>query len=132
MKKNRIYKSNKNNHSVKKAARALSIKRTLALFSFSVFLIAALSISCFSFWSQAQMNDAGDGSKEAVLHKYYTRIEVQYGDTMWDIASRYYSEPYYNYNSYINEIMLINRMLEPELTAGSYIIVPYYSAELIL
>lgn len=131
MKKNRMNRSNRYSQLRKKPGSSLSLKRALAVFSFSVLLIATLSISCFSFWSQAQMNDAGETGKETILYKYYTRIEVQYGDTMWDIASRYCNEPYHNYNAYINEVMMINRMLEPELTAGSYIIVPYYSADII-
>ncbi|MBQ9990711.1 MAG: LysM peptidoglycan-binding domain-containing protein [Lachnospiraceae bacterium] len=102
----------------------VTLRKSLFLSVFSAFLIITLSLGCFSIWSQAQTKD------EPQLYKYYTNIEVQYGDTMWDIASRYCTAPYTDYNSYINEVMRINRILEPELKAGGSLIIPYYSAEL--
>lgn len=104
--------------------RNTMLNRTLALSLLSLVLIATLSLGCFRIWSQAQAKD------EVQLYKYYTSIEVEYGDTMWDIASRYCSRPYNDYNAYINEVMRINRMLEPEIKAGNTLIVPYYSSEL--
>ena len=104
--------------------RAL-LKRSFALSLFFFFLFLVLSFGCFGMWSQAQ------NKQNTSLYKYYTNVEVQYGDSLWDIASRYCDSSYEDYDTYIREVMLINRMLEPNITAGSYLIVPYHSAEFI-
>lgn len=104
--------------------RAL-LKRSFALSLFSALLVLVLSFGCFGMWSQAQ------NKQNTSLYKYYTNVEVQYGDSLWDIASRYCDSSYEDYDTYIREVMLINRMLEPDITAGSYLIVPYHSAEFI-
>ncbi len=104
--------------------RAL-LKRSFALSLFSALLVLFLSFGCFGMWSQAQ------NKQNTSLYKYYTNVEVQYGDSLWDIASRYCDSSYEDYDTYIREVMLINRMLEPNITAGSYLIVPYHSAEFI-
>ena len=103
--------------------RRVQFNKILSLSVFSFVLIAALSIGCFGTWSQARDMDKPQS------YKYYTNIEVQYGETLWDIASRYCGDSYLNYDAYINEVMIINRMAEPKLTAGSYLIVPYFSTE---
>ncbi len=105
--------------------RRILLKRAFALTAFSILLVVSLSLSCFSIWSQAQ------NKQETSLYKYYTSIEVQYGDTLWGIASRYCDSPYEDYNAYIKEVMLINRMDGPNITAGSYLILPYHSSEFI-
>lgn len=104
--------------------RAL-LKRSFALSLFSALLVLVLSFGCFGMWSQAQ------NKQNTSLYKYYTNVEVQYGDSLWDIASRYCDSSYEDYDTYIREVMLINRMLEPDITAGSYLIVPYHSTEFI-
>ena len=116
----------KMNHSfeIRQRKSRRTIKRAIVLSVFSLLLVISLSLGCFSIWSKAQDKD------EVQFYKYYTNIEVKYGDTMWDIAARYCDDHYADYHSYIDEVMRINRMLEPELKAGSSLIVPYYSVEL--
>jgi hypothetical protein len=59
--------------------------------------------------------------------KLVTSIEVKKGDTLWDIASMYITDEYDNVNDYIEEIKESNRMVDDEIHAGSYIIIPYYA-----
>lgn len=99
------------------------IRRLFTLSFFSILLILTLSIGCFRIWSQAREK------QESTLYKYYTRIEIQYGDTLWDIAFRYYDDSYESYDAYIKEVMLVNRMTEPDISAGSYLVIPYHSSE---
>ena len=94
------------------------------MFIFTVVFILTLSIGGFVIGSEAQDNES------IVLYKYYTNIEVQYDETLWDIADRYYCEAKYdNYAHYISEVMHINGIYCEDVSAGSYLIVPYYSAE---
>ncbi|MEG1457794.1 MAG: LysM peptidoglycan-binding domain-containing protein [Acetivibrio sp.] len=52
-------------------------------------------------------------------------IQIKEGDTLWDIASSYYTVEYYNVNELIEEIKLSNHM-DDTLYIGQYIIVPHY------
>lgn len=58
--------------------------------------------------------------------KMVTSIQVQEGDTLWSIASRYYSDEYNNMNTYIDEIRDSNGLSSDTIHTGNYIIVPYY------
>jgi hypothetical protein len=59
--------------------------------------------------------------------KLVTTIEVKKGDTLWDIASLYFTDEYDDLNEYIEEIKDSNGMLSDEIRAGNYIIIPYYA-----
>lgn len=66
-----------------------------------------------------------------VLHKYYTSIIVQPGDTLWSIADQYYELGYDSHNAYIKEVLQINHLSNAdELICGTSIVIPYYSEEI--
>ena len=91
---------------------------------FTVILILILSVGGFAIGSKAQNKD------EVVLYKYYTSIEVQYGETLYDIAETYFCEDKYDsYKHYISEVMYVNGLYHEEVSPGTYLVVPYYSAE---
>ncbi len=107
-----------------KIRRQRQLRRNIMLTIFTVVLILTLSIGGFAIGSRAQ------DKEEVVLYKYYTNIEVQYGETLWDIAGRYFCEDKYDdYEHYIPEVMYVNGMYDEDISAGSYLIVPYYSSE---
>jgi ABC-type microcin C transport system permease subunit YejE len=58
--------------------------------------------------------------------KLVTCIEIQKGDTLWEIASTYMSDEYDNLNEYIHEIKMSNGMTSDEIHTGNFIILPYY------
>ena len=64
------------------------------------------------------------GNSERV--KLVTSVEVKKGDTLWSIASIYYSNDYVDMNDYIKEIKTTNRLSNDEIHAGNFIVVPYY------
>ena len=59
--------------------------------------------------------------------KLVTCIEVKKGDSLWSIASKYFTEEYDDMNEYIAEIMSSNGMVSEDIHAGNFIIVPYYA-----
>jgi len=66
--------------------------------------------------------------KKEPSYKYYANIEIQSGDTLWEIADTYMdSEHYMERKDYINEVMSINHMVSDHLVSGQKLIVPYYS-----
>lgn len=107
-----------------KIRRQRQLRRNMMMAIFTVVLILTLSIGGFAIGSKAQ------DKEEAILYKYYTSIEVQYGESLWDIAGTYFCEDKYDdYEHYVSEVMQINGLYNEEVSAGSYLIVPYYSAE---
>ena len=63
-------------------------------------------------------------------YKYFANVEIQSGDTLWEIADAYMdSANYSSREEYLNEIMTINHMMDDKLITGQKIIVPYYSSE---
>lgn len=65
---------------------------------------------------------------EPAHFKYYTSITVSAGETLTDIADRYYSDEFKSIEAYISEVRSINHIDDNDkLYAGTDIIVPYYS-----
>lgn len=104
--------------------RQRQLRRNIFMTVFTVVLILTLSIGGFAIGSKAQDKDA------VVLYKYYTNIEVSYGETLWDIADKYFcEEKYRSYEHYISDVMQLNGLYEEEVSPGTYLMVPYYSPE---
>lgn len=59
--------------------------------------------------------------------KLVTSIEIEKGDTLWEIASAYMSEEYDDLHDYIHEIKLSNGMTSDEIHTGNFLILPYYA-----
>ena len=62
-------------------------------------------------------------------YKYYTSIQIQKGDTLWNIADEYITDDYYSMDEYMEEICAINHILPGDIHSGQYLTIPYYSAE---
>ncbi|MED9903347.1 MAG: LysM peptidoglycan-binding domain-containing protein [Lachnospiraceae bacterium] len=87
----------------------------------TVILVIILAVSYNAILSEAN-SDTG-----AVSYKYYTSIEVAYGESLWSIAEEYAGEEYVSVSDYIYEVMEINHLQEENIIAGQYLVVPYYS-----
>lgn len=64
-----------------------------------------------------------------ISYKYYTSIQIQKGDTLWNIASDYVTDDYASINDYIEEICEINHIEDSDIHSGQYLTIPYYSNE---
>jgi len=107
-----------------KIRRQRQLRKNIMMFIITAVFIVIFSIGGFTTYSKAKDKES------VVLYKYYTNIEVQYGESLWDIAENYFCEDKYkNYEHYISEVMQINSLYSEEVSAGSYLIVPYYSSE---
>lgn len=53
-------------------------------------------------------------------------VEVGEGDSLWSIASDYFTEDFGSIRSYISEIKRMNGMSADTVYAGAYILVPCY------
>lgn len=105
-----------------KIRRMRLIRRRCILLAFTVVLVLVLSLSYHAISSEA---NTGEESK----FKYYTSIEVKYGDTLWSIAEDYLGSEYTSAKDYIHEVMEINHLKDEFVSAGQYLVIPYYSTE---
>ncbi len=58
-----------------------------------------------------------------------TSIQIQKGDTLWNIADEYITDDYDSMDEYMEEICAINHILPGDIHSGQYLTIPYYSAE---
>lgn len=66
-------------------------------------------------------------ASSAPSYKYYTSVQIEKGDTLWEIAGNYITDEYKDMNAYIEEICSINHIADKDIHAGQYITIPYYS-----
>lgn len=110
---------------INRQKRLNQIKLHILALSISVVTVITLSILLISF-----STEANDRVHEPA-YKYYKSIEITNGDTLWSIANDHFDSAYYNNTrEYVSEIKKVNNLTSEKIVAGSYIIIPYYSAEL--
>lgn len=108
-------------HHQRKRMRQVYLKKMAFCFATLVFVL------CFSILAGSRMADAHDDSQNT-LNKYYKSIEVESGDTLWDIASEYTgTDDQETIRSYVGEIMKINGMAADSIQEGEYLTVVYYA-----
>lgn len=55
-----------------------------------------------------------------------TRVMVEDNDTLWELASRFYSEEYGSIYNHIDAIKKTNDLASDTIKSGYYIIIPHY------
>lgn len=108
----------------KQISAVLILHPKVALYTICTALITVVLI-IFLFNTGKPVNAA----PEHELHKYYTSVEIQPGDTLWEIADTYKTEGYSNRKSFIKEIQELNHIDDDQITSGCYLLIPYYAEE---
>ena len=90
-------------------------------------IIATLSIVIgLAVFGSSNLVDAHDTSELCFESgKCYTSIELQKGDTLWEIAETYMDDSYESIDEYISEIKEINNLYSDEIKEGCYLMVAY-------
>lgn len=55
-----------------------------------------------------------------------TSVQIEEGDTLWSLASEYYTEEFSSITAYITEIKRMNGLDSDVLYAGSYLLIPQF------
>lgn len=106
--------------------RRRQLRRHFHTFLLTLILSAVISVTFFSFRTKAQSH------AEDIQYKYYKSISVEAGDTLWNLAEEYgHSEYYKTYQEYIDEVIRMNGLSDDRITAGQYLIIPYYDSEFV-
>lgn len=90
----------------------------------TVCFIIAIAVTCGSFISLAKNRQANEQVK-----KYYTSIQIQSGDTLWEVANDYITTEYASMNEYIKEVKHLNSLDDDKIHEGQFLTVPYYSSK---
>lgn len=105
--------------------RAYERKRNFLILVSGLCLALAFAFLFGSFLSQAEAKES-----DTIYYKYYTNIEIQPGDTLWDLAEDYMGDQYESRAVYVAEVRQINGIADSDsIVSGQYLIMPYYSAE---
>lgn len=88
-------------------------------------IAAAILLFCF-FAAKALKRPSSVANAETKRNLKCISICVAENDTLWDIATKYYSDEYNGVTDLVDEIKNINKMNSDRINAGNYIIVPYY------
>lgn len=111
-----------------KRRRNAEIRRHMFLLLFAAGFICVIIFSLNS-----TISEAGEAKEEELSFKYYKNICVESGETLTSIAAVYADEAHYEtLDHYIQEVLYINHLQDADsICAGYYLIVPYYSNELL-
>ena len=85
-------------------------RKVLLTACLTICLILALVFTFGSFLSKAKNKE-----QKVTYYKYYTNIEIQPGDTLWDIGKRYYVP--------VSQLKEVNELPTEEISAGDKILV---------
>lgn len=96
-------------------------------FTIGLITLITFSIVAFCFLLSGSINTKAASAENS--YKYYTRIRIEQGDTLWQIAGEYMNDNYRSRKDYIREVQTINHLLGEDIRSGQYITVPYYSSE---
>lgn len=111
----------------RKCRRQREIRRIFILTAIAVVLVLGFALSYHALLSHANTEI------DDISYKYFTSIQIEPGDTLWSLADRYADQEHYaSHDQYIEEVMNMNHMSSEDISAGSYLILPYYSPEFIM
>lgn len=92
----------------------------------TICFVIAIAVTYGSFISLAKSN-----LPEEQVTKYYTSIQIQDGDTLWEVANAYITTEYDSINDYIKEVKHLNSLDDDKIHEGQFLTVPYYSSKIL-
>jgi uncharacterized membrane protein YvbJ len=92
-----------------------------------LWMIGSIILALLVLFSMYFVSKTVTAQREGRRIKLVTSVEIEKGDTLWSIASRYITEEYDDINDYIKELKNSNGLTSDTIHAGNFIIVPYYA-----
>ena len=120
------YNSNRNISSV--LFEEVTIMRSKSRHIIIFFVVFIIGIALFFFFTgrrganevEARNTDLSESKK------YFTSIEIEEGDTLWEIADQYITSEYKDKDEYIEEVKEMNHITGSIIQTGSTLLIPYY------
>lgn len=111
---------------VKRVNRVNRAKVQHRIFSLPIFMLTMMAIFLsILFISKAMIANA---SEQYNVAQCYDTYKVQEGDSLWNIASEYYTVDCGSTQNYIEKIKEMNHMgVDDTIHTGEYLVIPYYN-----
>lgn len=103
--------------------RVVQRQKHILLLSVTVLLVVLSIFLGSSLLASAKNNT----SASHTAYKYYTCIQIEDGDSLWNIAKEYASLGYRSYDEYIEEVAALNHLEDYTIHSEEYLTVPYFS-----
>lgn len=106
------------------SAKVINRKRVVRQQKIVITIIASFVI-CILILTLSLFHNTAMASASPIDKSYYT-IQVESGDTLWDIANQY-KDTYTNTMDYIEELKFINGLSSDQINAGSHLTIVSYN-----
>jgi len=68
----------------------------------------------------------GEAQCHTDKEQHVTSVYIEKGDSLWSIASKYYTSECGSMKTYIQEIYTTNNLTSESIHEGNYLLIPYY------
>lgn len=82
---------------------------------------------CSGFFGHTLLNARAEEKSMKPLNRYYTSVQLEAGDSLWEIADRYLDGSGYSTREYIDELKRVNGLKCEEIHSGEFLTVFYYA-----
>jgi len=89
-----------------------------------IFMVALFLVVLFVLPERTAAADNSNGVTYTI-----TSVQIEKGDSLWSLASEYYTEEFSCIEEYITEIKRMNGLSSDVLYAGNYILIPHFVAK---
>lgn len=107
------------------------MKKRVNRLQFGYGFLAALLAVCMLFLGvyigSRQLSQVEAQENTEAREKYYTSIQVEDGDTLWNIAEEYMTEDFEDRDSFMNEVRQMNNLTGSIIRSGDILLIPYYA-----
>lgn len=93
----------------------------------SILICMMLFSFCFIFFGNQLMYVHAEEKYIPEKTRYFTSIQIQQGETLWDIANRFSNDSGLTVQSYMDELIRMNGLRNETIHAGEYLTVVYFS-----
>jgi hypothetical protein len=82
---------------------------------------------CSGFFGHTLLSAHAEVQPKATLVPYYTSIQIQHDDTLWDLAHTYAEGSGFTVRQYVDELKRMNHLKSEKIHAGEFLTVVYYA-----
>lgn len=106
--------------------RTRSFRAQRAVRSFLIAFLMALAF-CSGFFGHTLLSAHAEEKPAPALKPYYTSVQIQHNDSLWDIAQRYAEGSGYTVRQYVSELKRMNHLSSDHIHAGEFLTVVYFA-----
>ena len=101
------------------------MKKGIYSLSAGIVMVVLVCLLFGSFFVSAHEDTADTDT----IYKYYKSIEIQPGDTLWDIAESTMTSEYDSVQEYVQVLKDMNNLESDDIQAGQYLMIAYNDTE---